>query len=124
MRGCARSSRACIASSLIVVVSDLHDPAAAASLRHAAQRHDVVAIHLEDPAERGRLRAGFFRGVEAETGLTFLAGGRTRFGEADEIERELARAGVSYLRLRTDVPFVPILKHFLQTRALLMKGGR
>jgi uncharacterized protein (DUF58 family) len=110
--------------SLVIVLSDLHDPSAVAALRHAAQKHDVVALHLQDPAERGRLRGGFFRGIEAETGRMFLAGGRSVFGLAPGVERDLAGAGVSYLGLRTDEAFVPRLRHFLQTRALLMKGGR
>ena len=111
-------------ASLVFVLSDFHDPDAVSALRHAGQRHDVVALHLQDEAERGELRAGFFRGSEAETGRMFLAGGRSRWRVQPQIERELAGAGVSYLRLRPDQPFVPPLRHFLQTRALLMKGGR
>lgn len=103
-------------SSLMVVISDLHDPDSIPALRHASQRHDVIVLHLEDPAERGRLRAGFVRGVEAETGTTFLAAGRTRWRDDCQISRELARAGVSYLHLRTDMPFVPLLRHFLGSR--------
>lgn len=109
-------------SSLMVVISDLHDPDSIAALRHAAQRHDVIVIHLEDPAERGRLRAGFLRGVEAETGTTFLAGGRTRWRDECQASRDLARAGVSYLHLRTDTPFVPILRHFLASRGAMRRG--
>lgn len=109
-------------ASLMVVISDLHDPDAISALRHAAQRHDVIVIHLEDPAERGRLRAGFVRGLEAETGTTFLAGGRTRWRDECEMSRELARAGASYLHLRTDMPFVPLLRHFLASRGAMRRG--
>ena len=111
-------------TSLVFVISDLHDPDAVSALRHAAQRHDVVALHVVDPAEKGRLRGGFFRGIEAETGRMFLAGGRSKWGHQSTIERDLAGANVSYLQLLTNEPFVPRLRHFLQTRALLMKGGR
>ena len=109
-------------SSLMVVISDLHDPGSVSAIRHAAQRHDVIVLHLEDPAERGRLRAGFVRGMEAETGETFIARGATRWREDSEIARELARAGVSYLHLRTDAPFVPALRHFLASRGAMRRG--
>ncbi len=109
-------------SSLMVVISDLHDPDAVAALRHAAQRHDVIVLHLEDPAEAGRLRAGFVRAIEAETGATFLATGRTRWREHEQTSRELARAGASYLNLRTDHPFVPMLRHFLASRGAMRRG--
>jgi hypothetical protein len=33
-----------------------------------AQDHDCAVLHLEDPAERGGLRGGIIRAVEAETG--------------------------------------------------------
>ena len=109
---------------LVVVVSDLHDPHAIGALRHLAQRHDVMAIHLEDPAERGGLRAGFFRGREAETGRHFLGHGRSRWKSDrsedvrsfEDIGRDLVGAGVSYLHLRTDLPFVTPLRQFLAFR--------
>ena len=109
-------------ASLMVVLSDLHDPDASAALRHAAQRHDVIVIHLLDPAEVGGLRAGFMRGREAETGSTFLAGGRTRWMDHLEHERDFARAGASYLQLRTDQPFIPKLRNFLISRIAARRG--
>ncbi len=103
-------------SSLVIVISDLHDPEAVSALRHVAQKHDVIALHLEDPAERGHLRGGFVRGIEAETGTTFTAGGRTRWRIESETARELAGAGIGYLHLTTDRVFVPALRHFLASR--------
>ncbi|MFZ4575043.1 MAG: DUF58 domain-containing protein [Phycisphaerales bacterium] len=114
-----RASRA----SVVLVLSDLHDPNSTAALRRAAQRHDVIAIHLTDPAELGRLGAGFFRGQEAETGTSFLATGRTKWPAQGELASELARSGVSYLRLQTDRSFIGPLRHFLATRPSV-SGGR
>lgn len=105
-------------SSVIVVISDLHDADAIPAIRHAAQQHDVIALELRDPAEEGNLRAGFFRGREAETGRDFVGGGRDRFSSEDgqDSGRLLARAGASWLRLVTSQPFIPPLRHFLAAR--------
>ncbi|MFO0826812.1 MAG: DUF58 domain-containing protein [Phycisphaerales bacterium] len=110
-------------ASVIVALSDLHDPNVVPALRHAAQKHDCIAIHLVDPAERGRLRAGFFRGQEAETGRSFLATGRTAWDSAASMATDLARSGVSYLRLQTDQPFLAPLRQFLAFRPSVV-GGR
>lgn len=109
-------------SSVIVVISDMHDPAALSALRRAAQAHDCIAIHLQDPADSGGLRAGFIRAREAETGDHFLARSTTRWTAADTLRAELIRCGVDYLRLRTDLPFVPPLRHFLSSRGGLARG--
>jgi uncharacterized protein (DUF58 family) len=106
---------------LFVVISDLHDPDAVPALKLMAQDHDCAVIHLEDPAERGGLRAGVIRGVEAETGTAFTAHGRTRFLDPDDIHA-LARAGVDYLMLGTDGPVLPRLRHFLKNRKSARRG--
>lgn len=112
-------------SSVIAILSDLHDPDAMPAIRHAAQRHDVIVFELRDPAEHRRLGAGFFRGREAETGQDFLGHSRWRAsaGGEDDIGRMLARCGASWLRLHTDQPFIPPLRHFLSSRAR-SGGGR
>lgn len=109
-------------SSVVIVLSDLHDPDAAAALRRAAQSHDCLVLHMQDPAEAEPLRAGFFRGQESETGETFLAHSRTRWSAADTLKSELIRCGVDYLRLRTDESFIPSLRYFLATRGGLLRG--
>lgn len=111
-------------SSILCVLSDLHDPDVGERLRHAAQKHDVIVLHLEDPAESQPLRAGFYRGIEAETGRMFLGGGLHRWRGQPSIVQELIGAGVSYLHLRTDRPFVPPLRHFLASRAAMSRGSR
>ncbi len=110
-------------SSVIIVLSDLHDPRAVESLRHAAQRHDLIMLHLVDPAERGALGGGFFKGFEAETGRSFVAHSRTAWKREGVARSDLARAGASYLRLQTDLPFIAPLRHFLSFRPAL-GGGR
>ena len=116
-------------ASVIVALTDLHDPLAVEAMRHAAQRHDVIAIELHDPAEAGQLRAGFFRGNEAETGTSFLGHGALQWSsknnhiDESDAGHTLARSGVSWLRLHTDRAFLPPLRHFLANRAAV-GGGR
>ncbi|MEL7473460.1 MAG: DUF58 domain-containing protein, partial [Planctomycetota bacterium] len=108
--------------SLIVVISDLHEQEAVGAICRAAQRHDTVTIHLKDPAESGCLRAGFFRGAEAETGAAFLGLGRSAWREDAGIGRAIASAGGSYLGLRTDRPFITPLRQFLASRDVAARG--
>ena len=100
---------------LFIVLSDLHDPDAIPAIKLMAQDHDCVVLHLEDPAERGRMGGGIYRAVEAETGREFVAHGRSRwFEELDS--HALPRAGVDYLRLQTDQSVLPRLRHFFKYR--------
>jgi uncharacterized protein (DUF58 family) len=107
---------------LFVVISDLHDPDSIPAIKLMAHDHDCAVLHLEDPAERGGLRGGIFRAAEAETGLEFVAHGRTRFLAVEETHT-LARAGVDYLYLPTDEPLVPRLRHFLKNRNSSRRTG-
>ena len=107
---------------LFVVISDLHDPDAIPAIKLMAHDHDCAVLHLEDPAERGHMRGGIFRAVEAETGREFVAHGHSRFFAAGETHK-LARAGVDYLRLPTDAPIVPRLRHFLKSRKSTRRTG-
>ena len=111
--------------SLVVVVSDLHDSAAVPVIKRVAQRHEEIVLRLEDPAERGLLRAGLFRGAEAETGRTFVAHGRSRwFAGADDPGKELRKAGIDYAVLTTDRPLVPPLRRLLADRGGLIRNTR
>ena len=111
-------------TSVLTAISDLHDPDVMRALRHAAQKHDCIVIHLVDPAESGGLRSGFYLGQEAETGRTFAAHGRTRWNRTAELDDELVRSGIDCVRLRTDESFVAPLRHFLAARAIRARGAR
>jgi uncharacterized protein (DUF58 family) len=107
---------------LVIVLSDLHDPRALPALKRMGQEHDCVALQLRDPAERGMRGAGFVRAREAETGRTFVGGGR---GTAeDAVASELKRAGIDHLVIDTDVPFASKLRLYFKTRNLLGRGTR
>jgi uncharacterized protein (DUF58 family) len=116
------ASQRALRASLFVVLSDLHDPDAVPAIRSTAQRHDVCVLHLVDPAEIRPLRAGFVRARAAEGPQSFLSSGRAAFAPTEGVRDELLRSGADYLRLVTDEPFVPALRHHLGVRGMLARG--
>ncbi len=110
--------------SLLVVLSDLHDPSALQTIRLAAVRHDVVVIQLQDPVERMRIGSGFVRTREAETGRLHLSGGGDPWKLQTSLAAELRKAGVDFLSLVTNEPLVAPLRQFLFFRGLEGRGAR
>ncbi|MFO0982000.1 MAG: DUF58 domain-containing protein [Planctomycetota bacterium] len=109
---------------LMVVLSDLHDPGAIASLKHVAQLHDCVVLQLLDPAEVTLKGSGFLRAREAETGREFVAFGRQRWGDMDRAARELRQSGIDHVVIRTDRPYVHAVRDLFRSRGFLMRGAR
>jgi uncharacterized protein (DUF58 family) len=110
--------------SLIIILSDLHDPTAVRALKPLGQAHDCVVLHLQDPAERGLKGTGFLRAREAETGRGFVSLGRRRWIDPEPLGLDLRRAGIDYLRVEIDKSYVPELRNFLKSRNLLGRGAR
>ncbi len=110
--------------SLIIVLSDFHDPDSIPALKSLAQQHDCVALQLLDPAEEGLPGAGFLRAREVETGTPFVTRGKNRWVETQGLRQELRRAGVDHLLLRTDARIAYELRSFFKSRSLLGKGAR
>lgn len=110
--------------SLVIVLSDLHQPDAIAPLKRLGQQHDVVALQLMDPAERRIRGAGYIRGREAETGRTITTRGRNVGIDQAELKQELKRGRVDHLVLPTDEPIAYRLRHFFKSRGLLGRGAR
>lgn len=109
---------------LVIALTDLHDDGAVPALKLLAQRHDVAVIRLQDPAEGGVRGAGFLRAGEAETGRVFVTRGGTAWADPETTARQLKRAGVDHLLVRTDRPFVADLRNFLKGRNVLGRGRR
>ena len=109
---------------LVVVLSDLHDPAGLGSLKQLGQRHDTVVLQLVDPAERQLRGAGIFRAREAESGRGFVTHGRKAFVDAATVAAQLKRAGIDHVPIATDQPFAYRLRHFFASRHLIGKGAR
>jgi uncharacterized protein (DUF58 family) len=110
--------------SLLIVLSDLHDPRAVPALKPLAKQHDCVVLHLVDPAERGVKGAGFLRAREAETGRAFVTRGRRVWLDPEPTAQALRRGGIDYLCIETDSAFVPRLRNFFRSRNLLGRGAR
>jgi len=109
---------------LVIVLSDLHDPAALAALKRVAQEHDCVVLHLRDPAEDRLRGVGFVHAREAETGRPFVIRGRLRGFDPARVEDQLKRARVDYLLIPTDLPFVSRVRQFFKLRNLIGRGAR
>ncbi|MEA3210897.1 MAG: hypothetical protein QOE70_3954 [Chthoniobacter sp.] len=109
---------------MVIVLSDLHDPEAFPALQVLAQEHDCIVLHLQDPAELRVKGAGLFRGVEAESGRAFVGHGRRAFVDAEGWKSELTRFGIDYLFLPTDEPILGKLRHFLKRRGFGGSAGR
>ena len=109
---------------LVIVLSDLHDPAAVPALKLLAQRHDVVVLQLQDPAETGLRGAGFLRAGEAETGRVFVTRAGAAVGRPGRVcpRTEARRRGPPVVR--TDRPFIADLRNFLKARNVLGRGKR
>ena len=110
--------------SLIIVLSDLHQPEAIGPLKRLGQQHDVVSLQLMDPAERELGGAGFVKAREAETGRPITTRGRNMGIAQAELKQELKRAQVDHLLVPTDEPIAYRLRHFFKSRGLLGRGAR
>lgn len=109
---------------LIIVLSDLHDLRALPVLKIAGQRHDVIVVQLQDPAEQPVVGGGFFRGREAESGREFLSQGSREVVDFEITAAQLRTAGIDHLRLRTDEPVLNPLRQFVKARGLLGRTAR
>ncbi len=99
---------------LIVILSDLHEKNVASAIKHTAQKHEVIVLRLQDPAERGQIGQGIFRISEAETGRCFVATDTGKNGHDDSLLQSLNLAGVRTMTVHTETDFLPGVRMFLQ----------
>ena len=109
---------------LVIVLSDLHDPRALPALKRLAQEHDCAVLQLRDPAEDRLHGVGFVRAGEAETGRPFVIRSRLRGVDPTHVPDQLKKAGVDYLLIETDQPYVSKVRQFFKHRNLLGRGAR
>jgi uncharacterized protein (DUF58 family) len=112
--------------SIVFLVSDFHDPELERPLKLLSQRHDLVAVTVEDPSEVALPDIGLARFTDPETGETLTVDTsdpqlREQFSTLVGAEREtrrrlLRRLGVDEILLRTDLTVVEPLLRFFRTR--------
>jgi hypothetical protein len=119
---------------VVFLISDFEtggDPGVArANLRRAVRqtnrRHDLIAVHIEDPHEKELPNVGIIALEDAETGEiielnTARAAVRKRFKELSlerslKLRSDLRSEGVDTVQLRTDAPYIPPLQRFFKSR--------
>ncbi len=101
---------------LVIVISDLYDPDAVSAIKRLAVLHDCVVIQPQDPAELSLHGAGIMRLAESETGSEFTASSRGGWQHEESPGRTLAQAGIDYLLLPSERPFIPVVRRFLKER--------
>jgi uncharacterized protein (DUF58 family) len=120
--------------SLVFIVSDFISlPGWDRPLLHLAQRHEVIAVRLQDPLEAELPDLGLVVFQDAETGEQLFVDThdrrfRTRFHELaiekeSEMRRAFAQAGVDALELSTDADIVDTVIRFAALRRR-RRGGR
>jgi len=95
-------------------------------VRQTNRRHDLIAVHIEDPRERELPNVGIIALEDAETGEiieldTARAAVRKRFNEisverAQRLKSDLRAEGVDIVQLRTDMSYIPPLQRFFKSR--------
>jgi hypothetical protein len=119
---------------VVFLISDFQsggDPEAArAQLRRAVRqtnrRHDLIAVHIEDPRERELPNVGIIALEDAESGEivelnTARAAVRRRFNESSlertrRLRSDLRAEGVDTVPLSTNAPYIPPLQRFFKSR--------
>jgi uncharacterized protein (DUF58 family) len=96
------------------------------ALRQTNRRHDLIAVHVEDPRERELPNVGIIALEDAETGEvieldTARAAVRNRFKQqtaerSRRIASDFRAEGVDTLQLQTDSPYMPALQRFFKNR--------
>jgi uncharacterized protein (DUF58 family) len=119
---------------VVFLISDFETPkntaAARLDLRRAMRRtnrrHDLIAVHVEDPREKELPDVGIVALEDAESGEvieldTASATLRKRFKELS-LERgrrlvsDFRSEGIDTLQLQTNAPYMPALQRFFKTR--------
>jgi uncharacterized protein (DUF58 family) len=113
--------------SVAFLISDFHASGFEASLRLAAQKHDLTAVSVTDPREIELPRVGLLKLRDAETGAQVLIDTENR-AEREAYARAAAERvvsrrrlfsglGVEEIALRTDRSYIPPLIAYFRARA-------
>jgi uncharacterized protein (DUF58 family) len=96
------------------------------AMRQTNRRHDLIAVHIEDPRERVLPNVGMLALEDAETGElieldTADPAVRQRFnkeavGRVERLVSDIRSEGVDALELKTSAPYLPALQRFFKAR--------
>jgi uncharacterized protein (DUF58 family) len=103
--------------SIVFVLSDFVSPELEKPLTRLSQRHDVVAVVLDDPAERALPNAGVVRLVDAETGRLMevdTSDAVVRAQYAAGIKAETTARQSMLRRLAVDEVIVPLERSYVE----------
>jgi uncharacterized protein (DUF58 family) len=119
---------------VVFLISDFETPKNQAAtrvelrraMRRTNRRHDLIAVHVEDPREKELPDVGIVALEDAESGEvieidTASPKVRRRFKELS-LERgrrlvsDFRSEGIDTLQLQTDAPYMPALQRFFKTR--------
>jgi uncharacterized protein (DUF58 family) len=111
---------------IVFLISDFDSPNIERPLKILAQRHDVVAVTVEDPSERDLPDIGLARFVDPETGQTFeidtssprvRADYERQVNEQQDARRHLLRRlAIDEVPVRTDGNYIQPLLRFFRSR--------
>lgn len=102
--------------SMIIVLSDFHDPDALAALKLVGARHECVCLIFRDPSEEKLRGAGYFRAREVESGRELLSHGRRLLSTSESLTDAMKKASLDHLLIQLGTPFLGQLRHFLRSR--------
>jgi uncharacterized protein (DUF58 family) len=113
---------------IVFIISDFVTPSIELQLRRLSQRHDIVAVVLDDPAERSLPNLGVARLVDTESGClveldTADPGVRMRYAAAVEAERMarqklLRQLSIDEVMVHTETGWSEPLLRFFNTREI------
>jgi uncharacterized protein (DUF58 family) len=96
------------------------------AMRQANRRHDLIAVHIEDPRERALPDVGMLALEDAETGeLVALdtadpqvreSFNRAAIAHVEHLVRDIRAEGVDTLALKTNAVYIPALQRFFKSR--------
>jgi uncharacterized protein (DUF58 family) len=119
---------------VVFLISDFEAPTSTAAtrldlrraMRRTNRRHDLIAVHVEDPREKELPDVGIVALEDAESGEvieldTASATIRKRFQELSlergrRLVNDFRSEGIDTLQLQTDAPYMPALQRFFKTR--------
>ncbi len=110
--------------SLLIVLSDFHDPEAIPTLRLVSARHDTICLVLRDPAEDKLTGAGLFRAREVESGRQLLTHGKNLLSTTETLTTQLKKSSLDHFVIRLGTPFLGGLRHFLRSRGTASRRNR